>query len=97
MSDLSLAIEHFSKAVAALALREGTLRERLGDAWLSLIALESEDVPAVLRDQFRALEHGWLESEVAELDDEETEEAARGILVVHAELLTMLEPEPGTE
>lgn len=95
MSDLTLAVEHFSSAVAALAIGEGSRRERLAEAWLSLIALEAHDIPDPLREQFRELERGWLEGDVDGLDDAETERAMRGILVVHAELLTLLPPATG--
>jgi len=95
VSDLTLAVEHFSSAVAALAIGEGSQRERLAEAWLSLIALEADNIPEALREQFRELERGWLESELADLDDAETERAVRGILVVHAELLTLLPPATG--
>jgi hypothetical protein len=89
-ADLAKAVERFGLAVSELALGHGGLRERIRDAWTHLLAVQAHDIPAGVRDQFREMESVWLFSDASLLSDDEAEDAARSILLMEAELLTLL-------
>jgi hypothetical protein len=52
-------IEKFSQAVRDLALGEGHLKQRLSHACFGLMLINPEDLPGLLRSEFRNLKQ-WL-------------------------------------
>jgi hypothetical protein len=53
---------HFTKTMVELATGTGSIQERLSSAWLVLMALTKEDLPAALQEAFGLIEAEMLSS-----------------------------------
>jgi hypothetical protein len=87
-SETRTAQARFLRAVHALAVSTESLQERVGAAWLELMALRRDDLPPALHDEFGAVESEMLSApdDLATLTDESAIAAAERILRLAVEL-----------
>ena len=86
--EVSVARARFLRAVYALAVGTDSLQERLGAAWLELMALTRDDLPAHLHEAFAVVEGEMLAApeDPATLAQDEAVAAAERILRLAVEL-----------
>lgn len=79
----------FLRAVHALAISTESLQERVGAAWLELMALRRDDLPPALHEAFADVEDEMLAApdDVTTVTDEAALAAAERILRLAIELL----------
>jgi hypothetical protein len=72
----------FTRALYELSTGTESIQERLGAAWLALMALTKDDLPPDLREAFGAIEAEMLSApeDPATLSDEAASESAERIL-----------------
>jgi len=91
-------IEKFSIAVRELALGEGQLKQRLIHACFGLMLINPEDLPGLLRNEFRTLkqrllgvkptgEMSGLAETINTLNPHQVKKAVQLILKLHEEIL----------
>ena len=78
----------FLRAVYLLAVGTESLQERVGAAWLELVALRRDDLPAHLHEAFAVVEAEFLAApeDPAALTEEQAVAAAERILRLAVEL-----------
>ena len=86
--EAGVARARFLRAVYALAVGTDSLQERVGTAWLELMALKQGDLPAHLHEAFAVVEAELLAApeDPATLAEEEAVAAAERILRLAIEL-----------
>jgi hypothetical protein len=87
-SEIRTAQTRFLRAVHALAISTDPLQERVGAAWLELMALRRDDMPPALHEAFGAVEGEMLAApdDLSTITDEAAIDAAERILRLAVEL-----------
>jgi hypothetical protein len=91
-------IEKFSRAVRELALGEGNLKQRLVHACFGLMSINPEELPGLLRSEFRSLKEQVMGVEptgevtgctetINTLNPNQVKQAVQTILKLHEEIL----------